>query len=233
MLRVALLLPVDYQHFGVGATFGRLLAGRLLFLIISAWVLVALRGRTSPAAAGRLFFHWGFLLVAMTVCALAARPPGNHGLLLMSFAMVIVTYGLAPLPLCRQAILTLTYSAAALYVARQADGVTLAAAAAVHVLSHLFGAVLSWHLNRRRRETFLGALREADLRTGLEAALAEVRTLRGMLCICAWCKRVRDEAAAWESVDSYVQSRTHATFSHGICPDCLQSQVGQMAGAHA
>jgi hypothetical protein len=65
----------------------------------------------------------------------------------------------------------------------------------------------------------------------LETALAEVRTLKGLLCICAWCKRIRDEATVWESVEEYVQSRTHASFSHGICPDCLRSQIAETAKA--
>jgi hypothetical protein len=230
MVRVALLLAADYHHFGVGHPFGPLLAGRLVFLLASAGALVGLRRAASPAAADRLFFGWGFLIVAMTVFALSARPPANDGLLLMSFGMIVVTYCVTPLPLPRQAALALTYSAAALYACRRADGATLWGVGGAYALSHLFGAATSWRLNRRRREAFLGGLREAGLRAGLEAALAEVRTLRGLLCICAWCKRVRGEAQAWESVEDYVQTRTHASFSHGICPDCLQTAVGEAAG---
>jgi hypothetical protein len=232
VLRVSLLLPADYQHFGVGPAFWQLFASRLLFLLVSAWVLVALRRATSPAAADRLFFLWGFLIVARSVHALSARPPGNNGLLLMSFSMILVTYCITPLPLPRQAVLALSYSAAALFISRQADGVTLVTVGGAYVMSHLFGAVTSWRQNHRRREMFLASVREAELRARLEAAVAEVRTLRGLLCICAWCKRVRDDAQAWESVEKYVQSRTHASFSHGICPDCLRSQAAEPARSH-
>lgn len=229
MVRVALMLLADYQHFGVGPAFWMLFGSRLLFLLISAWVFVALRRSTSSVAAERLFISWGLLLIALTVSALSARPPSNNGLLLMSFSTILVTYCITPLPLSRQAALALTYSIAALYVCRQADGATLLMAGTTYALSHLFGAVTSWRLNHRRRETFLGALREAELRTSLEAAMAEIKTLRGLLCICAWCKRIRDEAETWESMEEYVQSHTHASFSHGICPDCLQSQFGEVA----
>jgi hypothetical protein len=95
-------------------------------------------------------------------------------------------------------------------------------------LSNLFGAVMSWRLNRRR-EAFLGALREAAVRVSLEKAVAEIRTLWGLLNVCAWCKRIRNEAETWQSLEPYVQSRTHAAFTHGICPDCLQGQMGQVA----
>lgn len=229
MVRVALMLLADYQHFGVGPAFWMLFGSRLLFLLISAWVFVALRRSTSSVAAERLFISWGLLLIALTVSALSARPPSNNRLLLMSFSTILVTYCITPLPLSRQAALALTYSIAALYVCRQADGATLLMAGTTYALSHLFGAVTSWRLNHRRRETFLCALREAELRASLEAAMAEIKTLRGLLCICAWCKRIRDEAETWESMEEYVQSHTHASFSHGICPDCLQSQFGEVA----
>ena len=229
MFRVALFFLADYQHLGVDQAFWLLFVNRLLFLLISVCVLVALRRVVSWAVAERLFFAWGFLLVALTVSVLSARPPSNNALLLMSFSMILVTYCLAPLPLSRQAILMLTYSAAAFFVCRQSDGATLWTVGATYVLSHLFGAIMSWRLNHRRREMFLAALREAELRTHLEAAIAEVRTLRGLLCMCAWCKRIRGEAESWESVEDYVQRRTPASFSHGICPDCLQSQLEKAA----
>src|SRR5262249_53517537 len=60
MLRVSVLLLVDYQHFGVGPAFWPLLAGRLVFLLASACALFALRRAASPAAADRLFFGWSF-----------------------------------------------------------------------------------------------------------------------------------------------------------------------------
>jgi hypothetical protein len=229
MVRVALLVLADYLHFGLAPAFWSLLVSRLIFLIVSACVLFALRRAASAAAADRLFFGWCFLLAAMTVSVLSARPPDNSGLLLMSFGMVLVAYCVTPLPLSRQAILALTYSAAALYVSRRVDEGTLSAVSAVYALSNLFGAVASWRLNHRRREAFLGTLREAELRVNLEEAMAEIRTLRGMLCICAWCKRIRDEAESWQTVETYVQSRTHASFTHGICPDCLQSQERDIA----
>jgi hypothetical protein len=229
MLRVTLLILADYGHFGVGPAFWLLFAGRLLFQLISAWVLVRLRRVVSAATADRLFLGWGFLIIAMTTGAIAARPASNPSLLFMSFGMVLVTYCVTPLTLARQAILGLTYSAAALYTARSADAATVTTVAATHAMCHVFGALTSWWANHRRRETYLGALREAELRASLEAAMAEVKTLRGLLHICAWCKRVRDEAQDWETVERYVQAHTHALFTHGICPDCYQSQVDTLA----
>jgi len=55
----------------------------------------------------------------------------------------------------------------------------------------------------------------------LEQALKEIKVLRGILPICARCKRIRDENGQWFSVESYIKGHTEADFSHLICPECL------------
>jgi hypothetical protein len=59
----------------------------------------------------------------------------------------------------------------------------------------------------------------------LQAALAEVKELRGMLPICAWCKKIRDDIGKWEQLESYLARHSRATFTHGICPECLDGQL--------
>lgn len=54
----------------------------------------------------------------------------------------------------------------------------------------------------------------------LESALAQVKRLQGLLPICAWCKKVRDDEHYWLSVEEYIVRYTDARFSHGICPEC-------------
>ncbi len=56
----------------------------------------------------------------------------------------------------------------------------------------------------------------------LEAALSQVKQLQGLLPICAYCKKVRDDGNYWHQVESYITDHTDAKFSHGICPDCLE-----------
>ena len=58
--------------------------------------------------------------------------------------------------------------------------------------------------------------------TELQKALSEVKTLRGLLPICCNCKKIRDDNGYWNQIESYIQSRSEAEFSHGICPDCLK-----------
>lgn len=57
--------------------------------------------------------------------------------------------------------------------------------------------------------------------TELREALDRVRVLEGLLPICSYCKRIRDDNNQWHSVESYLRSRTDVDFTHGICPSCL------------
>jgi len=59
----------------------------------------------------------------------------------------------------------------------------------------------------------------------LEEALHQVKHLTGLLPICSYCKRIRDDSNYWQQVESYVSSHTDVRFSHGICPDCWTNTV--------
>lgn len=54
---------------------------------------------------------------------------------------------------------------------------------------------------------------------------AEIKQLTGLLPTCMYCKRIRDETGAWSSMERYISTRTEATFSHGICPECRETRV--------
>lgn len=56
----------------------------------------------------------------------------------------------------------------------------------------------------------------------LEEALAQVKTLSGLLPICSSCKKIRDDRGYWNQIESYIRDHSEAEFSHGICPECLQ-----------
>lgn len=60
----------------------------------------------------------------------------------------------------------------------------------------------------------------------LEHALHESKTLRGLIPICAWCKKIRNEEQAWQQLEVYLREHTEAAFSHTICPGCSARQLG-------
>jgi len=59
----------------------------------------------------------------------------------------------------------------------------------------------------------------------LELALANVKLLQGLLPICCYCKRIRDDQNYWQQVDTYVADHSEAQFTHGICPECRDKIV--------
>jgi len=64
---------------------------------------------------------------------------------------------------------------------------------------------------------------------GLTEALTRVKTLSGLLPICAACKKVRDDHGYWSQIEAYLRTRTEAEFTHGICPDCLRRLYPEQA----
>jgi hypothetical protein len=54
------------------------------------------------------------------------------------------------------------------------------------------------------------------------ALLREVALLRGILPICSFCKKIRQEDNTWEHMETYITNRSEAQFSHSVCPDCLK-----------
>jgi YesN/AraC family two-component response regulator len=67
----------------------------------------------------------------------------------------------------------------------------------------------------------------------LTQALSEVKVLRGILPICSYCKKIRDDKDYWQSVEGYISSRTDAQFSHGFCPECFEKHVKPQLDAMA
>lgn len=59
----------------------------------------------------------------------------------------------------------------------------------------------------------------------LEQALTRVKQLQGLLPICSYCKKVRDDQNYWQQVETYIEGHSDAQFTHGICPDCREKYV--------
>jgi PleD family two-component response regulator len=94
------------------------------------------------------------------------------------------------------------------------------------------------HIHRVQRDEAYHALREsqrllAERVQELELALAEVKTLRGMLPICCYCKKIRDTSDYWQDVEQYMDQHAEVSFSHCICPECLDRALSEMTQAPA
>ena len=84
-------------------------------------------------------------------------------------------------------------------------------------------------LNKRRQ---LEKEREKII-TDLKEALIQVKTLGGMLPMCASCKKIRDDKGYWTQVEAYIQDHSEAQFSHGICPECAKKLYPELGKNNA
>lgn len=166
------------------------------------------------------------MALALSVLGLnALRPQGSVLPMRTPLMILIVLYGAMPNTFWRQAVppLVLSIGLAILRLTWVTSGAQGDIGGDLIVLG-IINAVGITMLRRRgglvsALSTAWGAEHEARL--AAERATAELRTLRGIIPICAHCKNVRTSLGDWERIEAYVRSRTDAEFSHGICPDCL------------
>ena len=81
---------------------------------------------------------------------------------------------------------------------------------------------------RARKEAHIrlqNTLEREQLIAQLQDSLAEIKTLRGILPICAYCQKIRNDQDVWMSLEAYLHTHADARLSHGICPECLAQEM--------
>ena len=107
----------------------------------------------------------------------------------------------------------------------QADGLDVGADG--YIARPISNRELKSRLNAMVR--ILMAERERDrLIHELQKALSKIKTLSGLLPICSYCKKIRDDKGYWDKIESYIQKKSDAEFSHGICPECAKKYYPDM-----
>ena len=72
--------------------------------------------------------------------------------------------------------------------------------------------------------------RYRELVSELQGALAKVKTLSGLLPICAWCKQIRSDKGYWTQLEAYISNHSEARFTHSICPQCEAATIDKNEG---
>lgn len=115
------------------------------------------------------------------------------------------------------------------------------AVSALLFVSMALSTALVLRLNRRIRQAHQTTLAEMEARRQAEqererlldelrSALANVKKLSGLLPICAGCKKIRDDHGQWQRLEQYLEQKSEAQFSHGICPECAARLYPDLVG---
>jgi HAMP domain-containing protein len=97
----------------------------------------------------------------------------------------------------------------------------------IGLLAEEFNSLLAELDNRNRAQKKNEAERERVI-AELQEALLKIKTLTGLLPICASCKKIRDDKGYWNQIETYIREHSDVEFSHGICPDCYEKQMKEL-----
>jgi hypothetical protein len=100
-------------------------------------------------------------------------------------------------------------------------GLELGTALLLGLLIHLVRRGLLLRFRDLLAQTHRHEAEQARLLSELQTALDKVKTLSGLIPICAQCKKIRDDGGYWQQVEDYVHDHSEAVFSHSLCPACL------------
>lgn len=166
--------------------------------------------------------------IAVSILALNAMRPDGSGMPLRAPLFVLaMLYAVMPNDFRRQVLpaLALTAGLIALRLTRLAGGADVDVPGDIVILLALnaLGIMIT-----RQRISLEGQLDSAwaaenEARGKAEAAINELRILRGIIPICSYCKRIRSDDGDWQHVERYVTENSEAEFSHGICPVCFDT----------
>jgi hypothetical protein len=173
------------------------------------------------------------LAIAASLLALNALRPASSDLPLRSPLFTIaVMYGLLPNTIFRQILAPLLLSAGliGLRVTWLTSTVATDMGGDIIILMVLNTAGILMVLRRRALERELDRAWQSQLEARLanDRAMADLRTLRGIIPICSFCKKVRTGVSDWQQIERYVQRHTQAEFSHGVCPDCRATHYQEL-----
>jgi hypothetical protein len=194
------------------------------------WVVALLLGitgvrRTTTRAA--LEFATTAILVFNVVALLALRllrPPENYSAAKFEIMLVVAVYAGFPLNVRSQTISMLSLSAGSiallLFYNVNVPAVERSSIIGAFIVANVLGIVLGTRRAMLQRSEEKAWKENRENRLALERTLSELRVLRGIVPICADCHRIRSEVGEWQRLERYVEKRSEAQFSHGLCPEC-------------
>ena len=215
------------------------LRGRLLTRAISVAIpivgLLFLRGARTHKAYARTVLAVSLAMAADLLILKIERPYGTVLFMRSPLMFLIVMYGAMPNTFYRQITAPLLFSAGTIlqrifWLNANTAG-DMASDILIVVFVNMAGVLMVYRRRVLEREVAGLLGREQLAKAEAERALKELKTLRGIIRICSYCRKIHNEAGVWQQIEAYVREHSHAEFSHGICPDCMIEHFPQPAQA--
>jgi len=206
----------------------------IAWLLLTITVLMVLPRRV-------LDRHWftGALVVgdtALTTLIIYLSGNASSDLYITYFLIVLLAAFTTSLPqlIGLSVLLCLAYGGLLFFELNQAGSVDESHLLRIPILliMAIFYGVFAEMVRKERKQKaglidYIAALKQAEeererLIRQLQDALANIKTLKGLLPICFSCKQIRDDKGYWNQIDTYIRDHTEAEFTHGICPACVQ-----------
>jgi hypothetical protein len=212
---------IDWELKGIAPAFLNLIIPRFVILLSSTALVLRLRYAIAPLLFDRWLLAWFSLNLLMELYVHSTRVASEMAVASILFVWALTS--LVPMRFSYQAgaATGATLAFMGLIIGKKPEASSLAAFLISLMLALAIGLVCSRRLHRTRRQSFAAHLLERETGVLLEATLAQLKTLEGILSICAACKKIREEDGTWVALDVYVSNHSAARFSHGMCPDCI------------
>ncbi|MEW6322298.1 MAG: hypothetical protein AB1635_14560 [Acidobacteriota bacterium] len=199
---------------------------RAVLVLTCVGGIVAMRQVRAIEAYSRAVWIVASLLAATIVALNLQRPEGSTLPMRTPLFILLLLFAGLPNRLWRQIgpPLAMTMGLIALRATWLTDPIDLTSDVLMLIVANAVGVMVV--LKRLSLENAVADSwrAEHDALVRAEQALAELRTLRGIIPICSYCKRVRSEVGDWQQIERYVRDHSAAEFSHGICPSCVEEQ---------
>jgi hypothetical protein len=205
---------------------------RTVIIAVCAFLLYWLRQPRTPRELDRVFLIWEIMASVAVVYQACSRPASYTSHAVLNVLYVIFMYAIVPLPLRLQCICPLFVTAGVLFLGNWVnpwpDTPTLVVTSAALLIANIVGFEMSREVHRSRRRQFLALRHETEARLNLQLAMAQIKTLHGILPICSHCQRIWNDAGFWQQMELYVRDHTNVEFSHGLCPTCARQHYPEI-----
>jgi hypothetical protein len=226
-------IPTDYRLSGLSSVFFLLLALRAWQIALGVAVALVIKKSDNEKLYRYLVCIFWLSTLAAILIVNTTRPARFSLHFFVDIMALLLSYIMMPNWLIYQVgpalIFTLLSLGHFIYFKHIEDPNELQLVFTTYIMVNIIGVILSWRMSveRRKRYLVLAGLQQAN--QGLEKALAEIKTLKGIVPICAKCKKIRDDKGYWNQLEEYMRTHLDAEFSHGLCPDCMRELYPEVA----